>query len=90
MAQNFQSNNDRGCSVIYGPQAVKKFLDSNNLITIIRAHEVEMEGFKHYNWLNQNFPCVITLFSAPNYTGSYNNQGAVIKFNRGNMEFNKY
>lgn len=49
-----------------------------------------MEGYKHYTWLDPNFPCVITLFSAPNYTGSYNNCGAIIKMNRGNMEFNKY
>ena len=26
------------------------------------------------------FPCVITIFSAPNYCDVYNNKGAVIKF----------
>lgn len=27
-----------------------------------------------------DFPCVITIFSAPNYCDVYNNKGAVIKF----------
>ena len=29
---------------------------------------------------NSEFPCVITIFSAPNYCDVYNNKAAVIKF----------
>ena len=34
-----------------------------------------------YKWKGKNeFPSVITIFSAPNYCDVYNNKGAVIKF----------
>ena len=34
-----------------------------------------------YKWNGSNeFPAVITIFSAPNYCDVYNNKGAVIKF----------
>jgi len=32
---------------------------------------------------SKEFPCLITIFSAPNYCGSYKNKGAVIKLNDG-------
>jgi len=70
-----------GCSYFYGYEAVKKFLDSNRLISIIRAHEAQFEGFKMHRWNGKSdFPAVITIFSAPNYCDVYNNKGAVIKF----------
>ena len=59
--------------------AVNSFLRSNGLTTVIRAHEAQFEGFKAYLWQNNDFPQVITLFSAPNYCGCYANKGAVIK-----------
>ena len=34
-----------------------------------------------HRWNGKNdFPAVITIFSAPNYCDVYNNKGAVIKF----------
>ena len=59
--------------------AVNSFLKANGLVTVIRAHEAQFEGFKAYLWQNNDFPQVITLFSAPNYCGCYANKGAVIK-----------
>lgn len=35
----FRNNDVRGCSYFYGNDAVRKFLDANNLISVIRAHE---------------------------------------------------
>lgn len=35
----YKFNEVRGCSFFYGQDASKKFLDANNLISIIRAHE---------------------------------------------------
>jgi len=56
-------------------------LQENNLLSIIRGHEAQLEGYKMYKWLGQDqFPCVITIFSAPNYCDAYKNKGAVIKF----------
>jgi len=41
----FAPNAQRGCSSFYGYKALKTFLRKNNLITIIRAHEVQMNGY---------------------------------------------
>ena len=58
---------------------------------MIRAHEAQMEGFKMYNWKgNGSFPTVITLFSAPNYCDTYNNKGAVIKFENETLNIQQY
>ena len=39
---------------------------------------------------NQEFPLVITLFSAPNYCDVYNNKGAIIKFNNNTLNIQQY
>ena len=56
-------------------------------MSLIRAHEVQYEGYRMYNWKGRTskdrerkFPQVITIFSAPKYTDNYNNKGAIIKF----------
>jgi serine/threonine-protein phosphatase 2B catalytic subunit len=77
----FRINETRGCSYFYGQEAVTGFLERNNLISVIRAHEAQLEGYKMHRWSGgQEFPMVITIFSAPNYCDVYNNKGAVIKF----------
>ena len=77
----YKQNEVRGCSYFYGNDAVTKFLDKNNLLSIIRAHEAQIEGYKMHRWSGSgDFPIVITIFSAPNYCDVYNNKGAIIKF----------
>lgn len=45
----FQFNRLRGCSVAFGYMAVKKFLDNNNLMCVIRAHAVQEDGYyRHF------------------------------------------
>jgi serine/threonine-protein phosphatase 2B catalytic subunit len=40
---------------------------------------VQIDGYKMHKWGGaQAFPPVMTVFSAPNYCGTYNNKGAVI------------
>jgi serine/threonine-protein phosphatase 2B catalytic subunit len=74
-------NTTRGCSYLYGKDASNKFLTENGLLSIIRAHEAEFEGYKMHSWNGpQDFPTVITVFSAPNYCDIYGNKGAIIKF----------
>jgi serine/threonine-protein phosphatase 2B catalytic subunit len=76
-----KSNEARGCSYYFGFELAKSFLHKNSLLSIIRAHEAQANGFKMYHWGGQKqFPTVITIFSAPNYCDFYNNKGAVIKF----------
>lgn len=63
----------------FGLDPVKDILRTNNFISVIRAHQVQVDGYKMHRWGgHQAFPSVITVFSAPNYCGEYNNKGAVI------------
>lgn len=62
---------------------MERFFKRNHLISVIRGHEVQLEGYKMCFWQGKAFPQVITVFSAPNYCDTYNNKGAVIKFEVG-------
>ena len=75
----FSKNAQRECSVKFGLDPVKEVLRTNNFISVIRAHQVQVDGYKMHRWGgHQAFPSVITVFSAPNYCGEYHNKGAVI------------
>ena len=55
-------------------------MDDNDLTLVIRAHQVQVQGYKIHYWEKpQQLPSVITIFSAPNYCDVYKNKGAVIK-----------
>jgi len=60
--------------------ATDRFLAQNNLLSVIRGHEAQLNGYKMSRWNGATkFPAVITIFSAPNYCDVYKNKGAVIK-----------
>ncbi|OMJ74062.1 hypothetical protein SteCoe_27115 [Stentor coeruleus] len=86
----YKNNDTRGCSYFFGAEATKKIFKENNLITIIRGHEVQKEGYKMQFWAGNEFPSVITIFSAPNYCDCYKNKGAIIKFNGGAVNIQQY
>ncbi len=86
----FAANTNRGCSYVFGSKAVIPFLKKNEILTIIRAHEAQLEGFKMYKWNNVDFPSVITIFSAPNYCDVYSNKAAVIKFKNNMVNIQQY
>jgi serine/threonine-protein phosphatase 2B catalytic subunit len=46
----FQPNKIRGCSYIFGKDATNAFLKENSLLSVIRAHEAEFEGYKMHTW----------------------------------------
>jgi len=80
----FLQNSLRGCSYIYGWKAVAEFLEANNMKAIIRAHEVQQNGYTEH-WFKQEeakqkggCPYVITVFSAPNYCDMYQNKAACL------------
>jgi len=79
-------NEVRGCSWFFSYQAAMTFSQKNSLLSIIRAHEAQIEGYKMHK-TNQatGFPTVITIFSAPNYCDVYNNRAAVLKFNNNTL-----
>ena len=86
----YKNNDTRGCSFFFGAEATKKVLRDTDLITIIRGHEVQKDGYKMQFWDGSDFPSVITIFSAPNYCDCYKNKGAVIKFNNGTLNIQQY
>ena len=90
MVHYFEPNESRGCSYYYGYAAINDFLVKNNLLSLIRAHEAQFEGFKAYLWQKGAFPQVITLFSAPNYCGTYANKGAIMKLRDNDMQIFQY
>ncbi|KAL7067926.1 putative serine/threonine protein phosphatase [Cryptosporidium serpentis] len=87
----FVVNDVRGCSFFFAAQASNKFLDQNGLLSIVRAHEAQLEGFKmHSPNMKTRFPSVITIFSAPNYCDIYNNKGAILKFENNTLNIQQF
>ena len=87
----FPTNDNRGCSVYFGNVSANSFLKRNGLISVIRGHEAQLEGYKMHKWNGADeFPLVITLFSAPNYCDVYNNKGAVIQLQRGALNIKQF
>ena len=76
--KDYVFNEKRQISVIFGKRPVNKFLDKEQLKCIVRAHEVKQKGYKFHLWNGKDeFPPVITVFSAPNYSQS-DNQASVL------------
>ena len=71
-------NEKRSVSVVFGKRPVNALLQKEGLKSIIRAHEVKQQGYKQHFWNGPDeFPPVITVFSAPNYCGTYGNNAAI-------------
>ncbi len=65
--------NDRGVSVTFSGNVVDRFLKNNDLDLICRAHQVVEEGYEFF--ANRQ---LVTVFSAPNYCGEFDNAGAMM------------
>lgn len=75
----------------FGRKPTKKFLDNNQLMSIVRGHQVQVEGYKMHKWDGpQSFPYVITIFSAPNYCGYYDNKASVMIIQGGSLSLKQY
>ncbi|KAF9437549.1 3',5'-cyclic-nucleotide phosphodiesterase (PDEase) (3':5'-CNP) [Entomortierella beljakovae] len=67
------------------------FLEKNNLLSIIRAHEAQDAGYRMYRKTKATgFPSVMTIFSAPNYLDLYNNKAAVLKYENNVMNIRQF
>ena len=71
--EDFFGVNERGISVTFSKKLLEQFLRDNNIDMLIRAHQVVEEGYEFFG----NKKCV-TVFSAPNYCGMFDNSGAMI------------
>jgi len=65
--------NDRGVSYTFGPDVVTKFLNKHDLDLICRAHQVVEDGYEFFARRQ-----LVTLFSAPNYCGEFDNAGSMM------------
>ena len=65
--------NDRGVSFTFGPDVVASFLKKHDLDLIARAHQVVEDGYEFFAKRQ-----LVTLFSAPNYCGEFDNAGAMM------------
>ncbi|KAJ7253759.1 Metallo-dependent phosphatase-like protein [Mycena haematopus] len=88
---SFLHNHVRGCSYFFTYQAACQFLERNNLLSIIRAHEAQDAGYRMYRKTKSTgFPSVMTIFSAPNYLDVYNNKAAVLKYESNVMNIRQF
>ena len=69
-------DSERGVSFTYNENALDKFMKTNNIDLVCRAHQMVANGYKFFN--NNK---LVTIFSAPNYCGECANDGAVMKIN---------
>uniref|UniRef100_A0A8B9KQ29 Serine/threonine specific protein phosphatases domain-containing protein n=1 Tax=Astyanax mexicanus TaxID=7994 RepID=A0A8B9KQ29_ASTMX len=89
--EHFTHNTVRGCSYFYSYPAVCDFLQHNNLLSVIRAHEAQDAGYRMYRKSQTTgFPSLITIFSAPNYLDVYNNKAAVLKYENNVMNIRQF
>ena len=65
--------NDRGVSVTFGREVLENFLDKQDLDLICRAHQVVEDGYEFFADKR-----LVTIFSAPNYCGEFDNAGAIM------------
>jgi serine/threonine-protein phosphatase PP1 catalytic subunit len=65
--------NDRGVSFVFGTDIVSNFLQNQDLDLIVRAHQVVEDGYEFFAGRR-----LVTLFSAPNYCGEFDNAGGMI------------
>lgn len=66
-------DNDRGVSYTFGADVVRKFLDEHDLDLVCRAHQVVEDGYEFFAQRQ-----LVTVFSAPNYCGEFDNAGAMM------------
>lgn len=67
------ASNDRGVSYTFGTNQVSKFLLQCDLDLICRAHQVVEDGYEFFAKRG-----LVTVFSAPNYSGAFTNSGAIL------------
>ncbi|PBK83421.1 serine/threonine protein phosphatase 2B [Armillaria gallica] len=91
ISDSFVHNHVRGCSYFFTYAAACQFLERNNLLSIIRAHEAQDAGYRMYRKTKTTgFPSVMTIFSAPNYLDVYNNKAAVLKYESNVMNIRQF
>ncbi|CAJ0897007.1 11696_t:CDS:10 [Entrophospora sp. SA101] len=69
-------DNERGVSYCFGKAIIHDFLNRHDFDLVCRAHMVVEDGYEFFNERT-----LVTVFSAPNYCGEFDNFGAVMSVN---------
>ncbi|KAI8642300.1 Metallo-dependent phosphatase-like protein [Parasitella parasitica] len=69
-------DSERGVSYCFGKKIVNEFLSKFDLDLVCRAHMVVEDGYQFFNERT-----LVTVFSAPNYCGEFDNFGAIMSVN---------
>ena len=87
---DFVENEQRGNSFFFGRKALDKFLQKNNCIALIRAHECYDDGvhFNHLGYELAGFPKCITVFGVHDY--SCDNKSGVVELLKTKVSFMRY
>jgi serine/threonine-protein phosphatase PP1 catalytic subunit len=72
--------NDRGVSYTFGADKVAEFLEKHDMDLICRAHQVVEDGYEFFAERQ-----LVTVFSAPNYCGEFDNAGAMMSIDESLM-----
>ena len=65
--------NERGVSCTFSEKTLSNFLKKNDLDLVCRAHQVVEDGYEFFGEQE-----LVTVFSAPNYMGQFDNAGAIM------------
>jgi serine/threonine-protein phosphatase PP1 catalytic subunit len=74
LTDGWANNDDREISVVFGKDALNEFLKRHNFDLVCRAHQVVEDGYEFFAGRK-----LVTIFSAPNYCGEFDNAGAFMK-----------
>ena len=66
-------DNERGVSYVFGADVLNKFVAKNDIDLVCRAHQVVEDGYEFFGKKQ-----LVTIFSAPNYCGEFDNSGAMM------------
>ena len=69
--------NNRGISVLFNENLIEKAIDELDIDLICRAHQVVENGYEFFAQRK-----LVTVFSAPNYCGEFDNAGAFMIVNK--------
>lgn len=69
--------NDRGVSYCFGKKHVDYFCSTFKMDLVVRGHMVVEDGYEFFNKRK-----LVTVFSAPNYCGEFDNFGAVMSVDK--------
>lgn len=72
-AAGWAPNHDRGVSCTFGADVLADFLRRHDLDLLCRAHQVVEDGYEFFGDRR-----LVTVFSAPNYCGEFDNAGAMM------------